>query len=77
MTNSVEQESGSLKTVSAPPPLLTGEAAAAESLGVSIGTFRRWVREGHVSAVVLPSTARKLYRVSDLERFAASLAAKS
>ncbi|MEI6451839.1 MAG: helix-turn-helix domain-containing protein [Actinomycetes bacterium] len=78
MTNSVEQDSSVLKTLAAPAPLLTGEAAAAESLGVSLGTFRRWVADGQIAAVVLPSgIVRKLYRVADLERFAASLAAKS
>ena len=75
---SMDHEAEVLKTVSAPPPMLMAEQASADALGVSLPTFRKWVRHGHLSAVVLPGgTARKLCRTADLERFAASLAAKS
>jgi hypothetical protein len=43
-------------------------------LGVSRAVFRAWVAAGLLHPVELPDgIRRRLYRVSDLERFAASL----
>jgi hypothetical protein len=45
-------------------------------LGVSKPVFRRWVRDGLIRPVDLPGNVRRnLYRRSDLEAFAETLAA--
>lgn len=44
--------------------LKPGEAA--EFLGVHPVTLRRWVREGHVTALRLPTSQRMRFRRSDL-----------
>ena len=58
-------------------PLLITEDIAPRMLGVSKPTFRSWVDAGLIARVDLPGNLRRnLYRRADLERFAASLAAR-
>ncbi len=61
-------------------PFLVGEngnPSAPSLLGVSKETYRGWVRDGLITPVELPGgIRRRLYLLSDLEQFAASLAAK-
>lgn len=44
--------------------------SAAEILGVSPSTLRNWDRRGRLRATRAPRTGYRLYRISDLERFA-------
>jgi excisionase family DNA binding protein len=44
-------------------------AAAAEYVGVSAQTLRRWDRDGRVSAVKRPGSSHRYYRRADLEEF--------
>lgn len=56
-------------------PILVDEAEAARLCGVSKPTFRDWVAAGLIDRVVLPGNLRRnLYRMADLEVFAAKLA---
>lgn len=56
------------------PRLLYDELEAAQALNVSKPTFRNWVSAGVIRPVRLPfDCRRRLYRVSDIEAFAASL----
>ena len=66
------------RNVKIPPVecILVSEDDGSVMLGVSKPTFRRWVAEGLITPVSLPhGIRRKLYRRTDLEAFAASLAA--
>jgi hypothetical protein len=55
---------------------LVSEEDASATLAVSKPVFRHWVAAGLISPVALPGgIRRKLYRRTDLEAFAASLAA--
>jgi DNA-binding transcriptional MerR regulator len=56
--------------------ILVSEDESSIALGVSKPTFRQWVADGLITPVALPDgMRRKLYRRTDLEAFAASLAA--
>lgn len=56
--------------------VLVSEDDAAVMLSVSKPTFRKYTRLGLIRRVEMPTgTRRNLYRTSDLETFAASLAA--
>ena len=56
--------------------ILVNEDNSSTMLGVSKPTFRHWVADGLITPVALPDgIRRKLYRRTDLEAFAASLAA--
>jgi len=58
-------------------PILVSERDATMMCGVSRPTFRNWVDAGLIVRVDLPGNVRRnLYRRSDLEQFAASLAAR-
>ena len=44
-------------------------AEAAEILGVSQNTLRKWVDEGRIAASVNPANGYRLFRPEDLEKF--------
>ena len=44
-------------------------AEAAQILGVSQNTLRKWVDEGQIAASVNPANGYRLFRREDLERF--------
>jgi hypothetical protein len=56
-------------------PILVDEIEASRLCGVSRPTFRKFVDEGHIARVTLPGNLRRnLYRLAELEAFAAALA---
>lgn len=74
---SVARSAPSRNTESLERPILVSERDATMMCGVSRPTFRSWVDAGLIARVDLPGNLRRnLYRRSDLEAFAASLAAK-
>ena len=44
-------------------------ADAADYLGVSVNTLRKWVDEGRIAASVNPANGYRLFRPEDLEKF--------
>ena len=44
-------------------------ADAADYLGVSVNTLRKWVDEGRIAASVNPANGYRLFRYEDLESF--------
>ena len=58
--------------------LLFDGPEAAQVLGVSYPTFRRWVAKGYIVPVEVPDGMRRtLFHRREVERFAASLAGRS
>jgi DNA repair protein RadD len=58
-----------------PEPLLTvGEAA--DFLGISIQTLRRWDASGKINSTRHPASKYRLYRIADLEPFRTNVAAE-
>lgn len=51
------------------PPEYLGVSEAAEYIGVSAQTLRRWDRQGRLSAVRRPGSTYRYYRLADLEPF--------
>jgi excisionase family DNA binding protein len=49
-----------------PLPELLTTGAAADHMGVSVGTVRRWAKAGHLRHVVMPS-GRLKFRPEDLD----------
>lgn len=57
---------------------LLSEPVSAELCGVSLKTFRKWMKLGLISPVELPGGLRRnLYRRSDVEAFASGLPVRS